>query len=215
MRSPKITTDVAGIVFMLVLSIALCITFVVNPTDYGMSRLKIFIPTLTGLSIVVTFLFYYGAVELRQQEALLHIVQQTDRTYMRALSSVMEEMKVASKVIPGFVSSLLPEPSNQYVDKDGVEEAAHRGVLANKIFHLWQMMTIGGNFIHVDPKAFLSHCALYAKSPHLYQEWKLYRANYNPKTQQLGDLLFSRMKDRNGSIDDLHKQCASWLSTAY
>lgn len=202
------STTLASIIFLLVLSVTLCITFSIHPNDYGSSRAKIFITMFTGLSIVVTFLFYYGSAEIQQRQSELFIIQQTDQGYNNALHELMEEMKKASKVIPQFVSELMNLHTVEYNDGT-TEELIWRASLSNKIFSWWQTTLISQAFLYVCPRAFLTRCLRYAQSPILYQEWQQHRLLYNKETQRFGDLLFT-----TDCVENLLAKLPE-LSTAY
>lgn len=208
-----ITPTIALLVFVVVLIIALLIAGFTNPSRYNNTRASIFISCIAGLSIIVTFLFYFAVVQLQQQQVRQSIVDTTTSLRKSLLRGVLDPLHEANASIPYFVSTLFPllNVSCSSVDElsDAQKLLKHR--IAYKIFSLWQEFIVAVPFLDIDVKSFICHFLQRAHSPLLLQEWNTTKLDFNAGTQILGDLLFTyACRIHNPSISEFEK-CAEKL----
>ncbi len=199
-----ITPGVGLFVFALILVLCLLIAGFTNPKYFDSTRTKIFLVCLSGLSIVITFLFYLGLVYNNLALGRLSIINLTANLHKNLTKGLMEPLNQAYQHIPSFVSSLFPLLTQ--IDKD--EEGHHflKFKLAHKIFSLWQELIIACPLINMEETAFLGLFLQHASSQPLYEIWLTTKFNFNLDTQNFGDLLFKYARNiKTKSVEEYTK----------
>jgi hypothetical protein len=186
-----VTPIIALIVFVIVLLIAFVASLFLG-NSFQTSRLHVFLACLSGLSIVITFLFYYSVVELQQQQQKLTLIQETSRISDSVLDSLMNEIKESVTIIPNFVASITPlNPCNDPPEDPNTQEACtQKLVLSYKVFSIWQDVLLSSLFVDLEPVSYITSFLQRAHSPQLLEQWTANKINFNSRTQQFGDLLF-------------------------
>jgi hypothetical protein len=186
-----ITPTTSLIVLAIVLLITLYITFTTSSTNFESTRSYVFMTVLAGLGVFITFLFYYGVVELNMIEQQLAKVQETARTD-DLNNKMMNVITDAVDIVPGFVASLTPiqNKGSSYLDKADDTTNNRKLAVSYTIFSVWQDMFIADRFTGNEPASYVSNYLQRANSTQLYEQWKLSYIDFNRSTQILGDLLF-------------------------
>jgi hypothetical protein len=207
-----VTPGVALIVFLIVLLIAFLVAYKSEITEFSKTRTSLFLATLAGLGIFITFLFYYSVVGLQQQQQRLSILDETNTVTLAMINGLIDEFKESVRIIPQFAFSLLPLAviSEQYLQGDPCTPDATMQVIAlsKKIFTLWQNSMLTSSFIDITPLSLNVNFLQQASSPYLYQQWKWLKINYNLYTQDYGDLLFEYGLTMNEKTPQTFEQTA-------
>ena len=190
-----ITPQIAVTVFIIVIIVAIFVTWQSDPINYDHSRAHIFIATLARLGIFITFLFYYSVVGLQQQQQRLSILQETSNISSNILDTFARQIQTTAEIAPQFAFSLIPLLPQAAVyesipDSCSARQAMEVQNLSFTIFDLWQDVTLSHRFLDVGDLALNSNFLQRAHSPYLYQMWEVNKLNFNFSTQQYGDLLF-------------------------
>lgn len=187
-----LVTPVSSIIFLiLVLVVTLFITYQTPAENFDGSKTYVFLTVLAGVGVFITFLFYYGVVELNAQEQALATVQETARTD-ELNNKMITTIAEASAAVPGFVASITPLQNNgrSYYDEVNPVNENTKLAVAYTIFSVWQDMFIADKFTGNEPVAYVSNFLQRANSTQLYDQWKLAYIDFNRSTQILGELLF-------------------------
>ena len=191
-----VTPNVVLILLIVILLIAGIIAWRAKDyAEYDKGSFHTFIAILAGLGIFITFAFYYGVVDLQQQQQELATIQELARVNNAVLNSVLTEMKSASTIIPNFVLSITPLSntvcmSSAPEDPVTPENCTEKMVLSYRIFSVWQDVIVSDNFLTMEPIAYIANFLQRANSPQLAQEWTVNKLNFSSATQTFGDLLF-------------------------
>jgi hypothetical protein len=178
----------------------------VDYTSYDKATFHTFISVLTGLGIIITFLFYYNLLQLQQEQQELAAIQETARINDSVLNNLLDAMLQASTIIPNFVLSITPL-TNEVCCANGTtgttgctiptpedlvnpQTCTEKFTLSYRIFSLWQDIIVSNRFLTRSQVPFISNFLQRANSTQLYAQWTAAKLNFNPKTQSLGDLLF-------------------------
>lgn len=207
-----VTPNVALLVFVGVLIIALLISGFTNPNHYDGTRTKIFISCLAGLGIFVTFLFYYSIVTLQQSQQRYDIIALTNTLSTSLMKGIVDQINVNSQKIPNFILSLFPLidcPRPLVDDEHTVDNCLLKFKISYKIFYLWQDLILSLPFIDIDPLSYLSNFLQKANSKELYKQWLLCKFDFNQKTQHFGDLLFKYSLSVNCQTADTYLTLAN------
>jgi len=187
-----VTTQTTIWILIVLVFASIFLSFIVNPKQYDHSRVGIFMSVLAGLSIIVTFFFYFGTVELNERQQRLSIVQQTARINTVLVEELTSELAVGSEIVPNFVASVMPIRSSYYVPPDPTTPRAlsEKTFLSEKIFSVWQDILISDEFTANEPRSYITRFLQNANSIQLYAEWLESKIGFNERTQKLGNLLF-------------------------
>lgn len=188
-----LTPIAACLVFAVVLVLALIITFASAPSG-DRNRAQIFIATLAGLGIFVTFMFYYNVVALQQVQQDLHVIEQTRNINSSITDTYVSEVRKAAPLIPAFTLSLMPLspcPVAELAQDEVTPQACiEKFVLSSKVFTIWQEFIISHGYIYVDAHAYVCSFLQRASSAQLREMWLLHRADFDSEAIAFGDLLF-------------------------
>lgn len=192
-----INTDVVIMVFAVIIAVAVIAAYVINPSSYESTNWRVFIVTLSSLSIVMTFMFYYAVIELQ-------ILQYSSNVYSenQALASAITEVYADASTrymkAPRFVRSLMPLSFNECTTERNESDATmeleiEEIVLSRKIFAVWDMTASSSTLLYRSKdRGCIATYLQWATSPYLRREWLTYRVNYCENTRKFGDILFSR-----------------------
>lgn len=178
-----------------------------NYADYDKCSFHTFIAILAGLGIFITFMFYYNLVALQNQQQQLASIQEISKINESMLNSVLNEMKHASNIIPNFVLSITPLTNTVCCSTGGTgsdptciiavgldpvtpQTCTEKMVLSYRIFSLWQDTIASSILMNYDSAAYVANFLQRANSQQLYSQWQVSRIDFDPHTQQFGDLLF-------------------------
>lgn len=172
--------------------------------DYDKASFHTFIAILSGLGVIVTFMFYYNVVELQNQQQKIAAFQELARINDSVLNSVLEEIQQSSINIPNFVLSLTPLTNTACCDSAGCItpdipatdpvtplNCSTKMTLSYRIFSLWQDYIVSIRYTRSEQLAYISNFLQRANSSLLLEQWQVAKLNFTNKTQQFGDLLFS------------------------
>ena len=189
---PLVNTISAIIVFVIVVIIAVLLTRYVPPGQWEGSKIHIFMAILAGLSICITFLFYYGVVELNQEQHNLSMVQETARLDRILVEDILHQISVVGEHVPHFASTLIPlqHPPASEPDPITPQNVFHKLYLSSVIFSAWQDILLAESFSTIEPIAYLSSFLQRANSVELFRLWMTSKLEYNKETQTFGDMLF-------------------------
>ncbi len=196
---PATTTSVkpkwALALFIAIIIISIIIACYMKTYErFNQSGFHIFTTVLVALGIFVTFLFYYGVVELQQQQQQLAFVQETARISNNVLENIMDEIKNSAPIIPNFTNSINPLTTCQDIivppDPINTVTCTNKSILSYKIFNVWQDVILSNAFVYIDPEAYITNFLQRAHSEQLYEQWKIGKINFNSRTQSFGELLF-------------------------
>lgn len=187
-----VNPSIALLVLGLVLLAVILITLRTSPKDYDQSRSYVFMTVLSGLGVIITFFFYYGVVELNQEQQRLNVVQETARLSNTLVEELMLEISEAAKVVPNFAASVSPLQTypQPIPDPDDLEATFSKLFLSYKIFSVWQDVLLADEFTANEPLSYITSFLQRANSRPLYYEWIRSKIDFNKSTQQFGDLLF-------------------------
>lgn len=194
-----VTPNVAIIIFAVILVISGISAWALGGYDkYDKGALHTFISILVGLGIFITFMFYYNLVKLQNDQQEFAAVQETSRINDNILNSVLKEIKAANLVIPKFVDSITPLTSKSCCetciigdDPLNTETCTERMVLSYRLFSVWQDVISSSGYSNIDLPSYIANFLQRANSEQLHEQWLVNRLNFNDKTQQLGDILFT------------------------
>lgn len=187
---PVLTPVAACLIFVGVVAIAGIVAYITTPED-NKSRIQIFITTLAGLGIFLTFMFYYNLVTLQQDQQTLDVLQQTHAVNDSILGTYYTEMRKSSSIIPHFTLSLLPfQPQIAVPDPVTPATIVQKGILSSKIFFIWQDFLLSNTYLSIDDRAYINDFLQLASSAPLKEMWEVKRYDYGEKTIVFGDLLF-------------------------
>lgn len=186
--SPTVALVLLGI-FLLA---TLFITLRTSPQSYDQSRTFVFMSVLAGLGVIITFFFYYGVVELNEEQHRLAVVQETARISNILVEELMSEIVEAGKVVPNFAASVTPLQiyPQKTPDPESPEATFTKLFLSYKIFSIWQDLLIADEFIANEPLSYITSFLQRANSRPLYYVWIRNKIDFNSQTQEFGDLLF-------------------------
>jgi len=194
-----VTPLIALIIFIAVIFIAIFVAFYSRPDEHDKTRIRVFLTTLAGLGIVITFMFYYNVVELQQEQQKTTILEQTSRLNESILETLLVEIRKASLVVPNFTLSLLPLSSCYREDLEDDENSAaactERYIVSYKIFNVWQNFLQGSYFIRTAYDGYVTNFLQRAHSKALHVIWETCRYDFDVKTQKFGDTLFELSAD--------------------
>lgn len=198
-----LSQNITLIIFIVLIIGAAIISFLYGSyIKYDRGAIHIFFAILTGLGVIVTFMFYYNLVELQWQQQQLIELQAASRIDTSLSENVLKEIKKASLIIPNFIHSIHPltntlcnDGVNSCVvalaeDQATVETHTLKMILSTKIFSVWKDMITTNKVIHFNPKAYISDFLQKANSKQLFAQWMVCKINYSLQVQQFGDLLF-------------------------
>lgn len=192
----SVTPIVALCIFIMVVIIAIAVAFLSNPVHHEKTRTRVFLTTLTGLGIIITFMFYYNVVELQQEQQLTTILEQTNSLNESILETLLVEIRKASTVAPHFTLSLLPLSEciecDSAVDPKTPEVRLECYIVSYKIFSIWQNFLEGSYFLRTPLEGYLTNFLQRAHSKPLQEMWLLYRHDFGDRTQLFGDMLFEK-----------------------
>src|SRR5436853_814926 len=104
-----ISENWALIIFIIIIVLSILIAlYMENYDNYDKTWFHSFIGILTGLGIIIIFLFYYNVVLLQGQQQQLATVQELARINDSVLNSVLDSIRQSSDIIPNFVLSITP-----------------------------------------------------------------------------------------------------------
>jgi len=187
---PVLTPVAACLIFVGVVVIAAIVAYIATPED-NKSKIQIFITTLAGLGIFLTFMFYYNLVTLQQDQQTLDILQQTHAVNDSILGTYYTELRKSSSIIPHFTLSLLPfQPQIAEPDPVTPVTIVQKGILSSKIFFIWQDFLLSNTYLSIDDRAYINDFLQLASSTPLKEMWEVKRYDYGEKTIIFGDLLF-------------------------
>lgn len=194
-----VTPNIAILIFLVILVISGILAWTMGGYDkYDKGALHTFISILVGLGIFVTFMFYYNLVKLQNDQQEFAAVQETSRISDNILNSVLKEIKAANPIIPSFVDSITPLTSKLccetcIITEDPVntETCTERMVLSYRLFSVWQDVISSSAYSNIDLPSYISNFLQRANSKQLHEQWLVNKLNFNNKTQQLGDILFT------------------------
>lgn len=202
-----VTPVFAIIIFVVIVVIAIIAAWWwADYTSYDKANFHTFISILTGLGIIITFLFYYNLLQLQQEQQELAAIQETARINDSVLNNLLDSMIQASTIIPNFVLSITPL-TNEVCCANGATGATgctiptpedpinpqtctEKFTLSYRIFSLWQDVIVSNRFLTRSQVPYISNFLQRANSTQLYAQWTANKLNYGSKTQSLGDLLF-------------------------
>ena len=195
-RSPSkrtITPTSALIIFVALIIIAVTSSLLINPCSYDKTRWRLFILSLSGMSIIITFMFYYSLVEI-QQEQEQQLLSQSNRLVESNIKDLINSFPKYYKTIPLFIKSLLPL---QYgVINVKCDHKLSEIVLSSNIFDIWQQTVASQEWITRDRLRGLTVQYLqWCTSSQLESQWYISgRLNHCNDTMLFGDLLFKYAK---------------------
>ena len=152
---------------------ALLIAF--TSPDFEKSKSKSFLACMSGLGVLITFMFYYSIVELQQQQQYLTFMAQTTSLSHHLNEEVMKGFDGATESVPYFISSLFPltppciPPSD--VGECDVKATTLKNMIAGRIFESWQTYILSTKFIIVDFTSYITLFLQYAHSQPLRTIW--------------------------------------------
>lgn len=188
--------NIALIIFGVIIILSLIIAWYMGDyANYDKGSFHTFMAVLAGLGVFITFLFYYNVILLQGQQQKLTAIQEISRINDSVLNSMLDEIKLASDIVPNFVISITPLTNtvcSASAPEDPVnpQTCTEKMVLSYRIFSLWQDVIISNRSFKYEPISYVSNFLQRANSPQLYQEWKVNRLNFLSDTQNFGDLLF-------------------------
>ena len=190
-----VTPQIAIAVLIVVIIIAVWITWSVEPCAFKGSRSAILLRALAGLSLFITFLFYYSVVSLQQQEQRLAVLSTTQTVTLELVNELNAEIQIASATIPNFAFSLTPllPCSQAYTlipDTCSATNCMETKNLSDKIFQIWALTVLSYAFIAIQPLALITAYLQLAHSQYLLEKWYMARLNYDQSTQEYVGLLF-------------------------
>lgn len=212
-----VTPAFAILVFIAVIIIsAIAAWWIGKYANYDTGSFHVFIAVLTGLGVVITFMFYYNLVELNAQQQRLATIQELSRINNTVLSALLKDMNDAAVIVPNFVLSITPL-SNAVCcgeaftggtgDSQGSEipgtcviptgpdpvtapACTQKMVLSYRIFGLWQDFIISKAEININAMPYVANFLQRANSLQLYDQWTAAKLDFTPNTQTFGALLF-------------------------
>jgi len=133
-----ITPPIIIFLFLLIILLAIFVSWSSSPGSYAQSRTYVFIAALTGIGLIsISFVYYLSVMSMNQHQKRLFVVGETSRLAKLSSSSVQEEMVRASAVVPSFVASLMPEVGNSgESEAGGASRYSWRRVLSPSDFTL-------------------------------------------------------------------------------
>lgn len=207
-----ITPKIALGTVVLVIILAFAVTVMVSGENYESSRVYVFVSVLGGLSILVTFLFYYSVVQLQQLQEQLFYLEQTSKMNIDVSKELYHQLISNIAIVPDFVKEVLPLQQFNYYSSfntDSFEtdqQTMAKFVLASNIFDYWQNVIFTGTYFKESPDAYICEFLQYASSPQLYSFWLKMRINYGPSTRNFGNLLFQYSKLlKNKTADEFER----------
>ena len=208
---PVLTPVAACLIFVGVVAIALIVAYITTPED-NKSRVQIFITTLAGLGIFLTFMFYYNLVTLQQDQQTLDVLQQTHAVNDSILGTYYTEMRKSSTIIPHFTLSLMPF-QQQIANPDPVTPTTivQKGILSSKIFFIWQDFLLSNTYLSIDDRAYINEFLQLASSSLLKDMWEVRKYDYGDKTITFGELLFSYASKIDNKTPETYNQSAKQL----
>jgi uncharacterized membrane protein len=177
-----ITPTIALIVFGIVVVIAIVMALLFSQAEYDTSSVRVFISVLAGLSIVITFLFYYSVVDMQQQERVLPLLAEQVRLSHHVHHDLSGALLASRESAPRLMNELLLGPASR-TELDIAELLVSR-----QIFHSWQLVALASTSL--DRLSYLTLFLQQATSQLLRLYWSSLRSNYVKRTQLLGDILF-------------------------
>lgn len=208
-----VNRTVALLLMGIFLLAAILITFRTDPKNYDQSRAFVFMTVLTGLGVIVTFFFFYGVIELNEEQHRLNVVQETARISSILVEELMSEISQASKVVPNFSASLTPLQTylQTIPDPETSEATFTKLFLSYKIFSVWQDVLVADEFTANEPLSYITSFLQRANSQSLYYEWIRNKIDFNLQTQQFGDLLFEYALEIRDQRPEIYVQAAKRL----
>lgn len=181
--------NLAGIIIVLIVIIAIVISAFSHGTNYDSSKVKIFIAVLTGLGIFVTFFFYYNVVALQyQQQSIMYYdrVQVLDESFIDSYLKSVEEYK---DQCPEIINQMYP---CQKWNLQGKDDKVLQFTLATRAYILWKDYVQYHEYVEQTGNAesyvciFLQQC----NSSILADIWKDSKYNYSDTCIKFSELLF-------------------------
>ena len=190
-----ITPVLAILVFIIIFIIALVATWLIDPEKYNVSRWYVFIGSLAGMSIVITFLFYYSVIELQQQQQELIAIQETRNVNASIIDSSVNEIQKSSPIIPYFTMTLFPLTIDRCEISKKEPEVSNQQLiqktsLSYKLFNSWETMILSKNYISSKRLSYIIYFLQWASSQELKKMWNNMYLNFTENTQKFGFLLF-------------------------
>jgi len=201
----KVKPIVVLIVLLFIIFIAFFVAATTAPETYGKSRAKVFLLILSGLSIFITFLFYYAVVRLQHQEQKLSVIEKTFDLHQALNTDLPTSIQAARLAAPAFVQSLHPFIPNNLSEQDpDLDDPLTVDLLAKKIFTIWEQVALTQDFLDLDHAAFGFQMLQYARSPRLFTVWNHHlKQSVSKEAQQYGDLIFALVQEENPvSVED-------------
>lgn len=188
-----ITPGLVISVFLIILIVCILLANLVKANKHRQSQLGLFLLALSGLSVIITLLFYYSVIDLQQQQGIIATIQETQSINTQILNNVYNTFVASSAVIPNFVSLLNPlTPCNQSAppDTDSYQACLERSTLSHRIFVTWQDVMTSSTYIRYEWIPILSGFLQWANSPQLFIYWNLLYIDFTENAQAFGNLLF-------------------------
>lgn len=200
MNGNTITTTTVILVFAVLIVISLMAAWLCNPSTFDNTNWKVFIVTLSSLSIVMTVMFYYAVVELQISQQQLTSAQELRSISGLTLHILQTSMMKYMAIIPRFVLSLHPlqkHKKRKYNSRSSSDDNCNEKVVAKngisyEIFNLWQSTIADIKFSHACDYGYISLYLQWATSRRLKKQWDTQCINFSQKTREFGDLLFER-----------------------
>lgn len=212
----KVTPFFALVTFVVIVVASMVVAYMYKSQSFEKSKIHIFLVTLAGLGIVITFLFYYSVVSLQQQQQRIAIIDETARLTTFSISSLLDEMRTASKTVPNFINSINPlNPCGSIIppeDPFNSEACTERYILSYRIFAIWQDFLISSGFIDYEEIPYLTSFLQRANSKLLYDQWNISQYDFNSTTQKFGNLLFKYALPITEQTTESYKNTAIKLS---
>lgn len=218
-----VSSSAAIWIFIAILVISAFIAYSMPNYEYfDKTRFHSFIVILTGLGIVIVFMFYYNVVSLQSQQQDLAELDEIAHVNDVVLNGILTSLIEASASVPSFVSSLTPLTNTaccsgtgcNYIpesDPINVQNCTIKATLSYRIFNSWQTVILENGFLHNDALGYVSNFLQKANSGQLYEQWKVSRLNFIPDCQQFGDLLFLYGLPITNQIPESYIQAAEQL----
>jgi len=191
-----VSPNIALFVFAAVVAIALGIACWFTSYDsFDKGRFHIFIAVLTGLGVVVTFMFYYNVVQLQNQEQQFELLTQAARVEDTLNKTIYPALREGATTVPAFVQSLYPLHNHSAgVPVVGAAEQVIIATLSSSIFFLWENTITTHAIVHQDIGGYTFIFLQWAASPALAEQWETLAHTLSSRGQTYGRLLFAYAK---------------------
>lgn len=186
----QVTPIVAVIIIAIILIVAVLLAIFIKYDNYQQSRIYVFINTLAGLGIIMTFLFYYSIVSLQEIEQKLFVVNETSQVSTSLADGLLKQINDSTPLAPHFTSSLLPLNPLGPITSPIIDSPVLVSTLSTRIFLTWQQILISSSFVMIEPVSYITMSLQFCSSATLKDQWNVQYINLGSDTQHLGDLLF-------------------------